>query len=318
MAMRLVGYQLKTVDPQSRLVALRRLRAHRGRLLLLDTCQRLELYGGPDLDALEAEPVAERWEDAAAFERIARIAAGLESRILGELEVLGQVRHAYKQYRNARPQGCSLDRFFQDALALARRARRESGIDRNLISLAALAARELMACVPSSANVAVVGAGSIAASVARYLNKRGRYPVRVASRCPQRAAELALTAGGFGVGLDELAPLLSGVSGIITATAAPHPVLYEHHLRDAARPIHIIDLGEPPDCDEHVLALADVHYTGLRTIEEKAQINTAERVASAEQAALIIKHGAREWVRRRPCTPLRRPHSPGKQHGGRS
>ena len=296
--MKVVGYQVETPDPRSRFDALGRLRALRGPLLILDTCQRLEVYSTDEIGADEW-PVAGRWEDAAAFERIARIAAGLESRILGELEILGQVRSAYKQYRAARPAGCSLDRFFQDALALARRARRESGIDRNLISLSALAARELMARVPARSEVAVVGAGSIAGAVARYLSKRGRHAVRVASRCPRRASELALTAGGFGAGLDDLVPLLAGTTGIITATAAPHPVLYAHHLHEVEHPIHIIDLGEPPDCDAAVQAMDGVHYTGLQAIEQKAHINTESRRQRAANAARIIEAGAHDWARKR-------------------
>ena len=239
-----------------------------------------------------------QWADITAFERLARIAAGLESRILGEIEILGQVRSAYKHFLcRRRPDCCSLHRCFQDALALARRARRESGIDRNLTSLSGLAARELLAQVEPGAPLAVIGAGDLAGSVARYLRKRaGPVPVRVSSRCPDNALALAEQVGGFGGGLDTLCHLLEGVTGIVCATAAPHPVLYPDHLASAGRPLAIIDMGVPPDCHEEVTALKDIVYTGLRAIEMKAQSNTASRRAAAERAARIIRAGAEAWA----------------------
>jgi len=295
--MQLVACQIETDHPAQRLEAIDRVREAKRPYLILNTCQRLEIFGchEPELDHVRT---SQQWKDAVAFERLARIAAGLESRILGELEILGQVRTAYKQFRSShRLKACNLDRLFQDALALARKARRESGIDRNLTSLSALAAQELMARVPAGSPVAVVGSGSIAASVTRYLGKRGKHPMRVTSRCPDRAMTLAQQVGGFGGGLDKLHHLLDGVAGIITATAAPHPVLYPSHLEGAQRPLHIIDMGVPPDCDQEVMASADVRYIGLDGIESQAQANTDERRERAAIAAQIIRDGALAWCK---------------------
>ena len=267
-------------------------------LLVLDTCQRLETFGfaRPETDHAH---VAESGEARAAFERLARIAAGLESRILGELEVLGQVRRAYKAFREAGGRDNNLlDRVFQDALSLARKARRESGVDSKMTSLSGLAARELLSQVEPGEPVAVIGSGSLASSVCRYLQKRGDSPIVVSSRCPERAAELALKVGGFSGGLDELEPLLVGVAGIISATAAPHPVLYARHLSGTRPPLPIIDLGEPADCSDEVIALGNVHYMGLRDIEERAHINTEYREACADIAARIIRDGAKAWEQR--------------------
>jgi len=265
-------------------------------LLVLNTCQRLECFGF----GVPEDPrwnVVGRWEAADAFERMARISAGLESRIIGELEVLGQVRTAYKIFRqNTAGSEKSLDRIFQDALALGREARRVSEVDRNLISLSALAARTLMQHLPSTAPVAVVGAGSLAGSVARYLNKRGNHPVRVTSRCPDNAFNLAVELGGFSTALNNIGHLFEGVSGIISATAAPHALIYPHHLEKADRPLMIIDMGEPPDCDPEVKTLPGVTYVSLLEIEQKAHINTEDRYKRAEVAARIIRDGAREWA----------------------
>ncbi len=266
--------------------------------LVLDTCQRLEVYADdpPDLPGFRVQTLA---ADASAFERLARIAAGLESRILGELEILGQVRTAYRQFRESHDTS-SLDRVFQDALALARKARRESGIDRQLISLGALAARTLLDRVPAGAPLAVVGAGDLAGSVARYLAKPGDAPVRIGSRCPDNALRLARRLGAFGAGLDDLHHLLDGAAGIITATAAPHPVLYLHHLDRAADDLVIVDMGVPADCAPEIAARPHTTYIPLETIEAQAHGNVEDRRRRADRAGRIIREGAQAWSRRQP------------------
>lgn len=297
--MNLLAYELEAADPIARHVAVEAMRKAEQPMLVLNTCQRLECWGFGE-PASKGVSVRDRREAAAAFERLARIAAGLESRILGELEILGQVRESYKHFRETCAQNHKkLDRIFQDALSLARKARRESGIDQNLTSLGALASREMMARVPATSPVAVIGSGSIAASVARYLAQRGEYPVRVSSRCPENALQLAAEIGGYGAGLDDLSNLLDGVEGIVTATAAPHAVLFDHHLAGAKKPLTIIDLGVPADCSAEVRGMTGVTYIPLTEVEERAQLNTDERRQRAEQASQIIRDGAHAWAAKR-------------------
>lgn len=267
-----------------------------GRGLVLDTCQRLEWFGW----TLPPLPV-QRWtktsSGAGAFERLARIAAGLESRVLGELEILGQVREAYRQFREmGGADEAALDRVFQDALALARKARRQSRIDRSMISLATIAARELLARAPAGAPLAVLGSGSLATSVARRLAKLGSAPIRVAGRCPENALRVAAEVGGFAGGLDRLASMLDGVAGIVCATAAPHPVLYARHLASAVRPLTIIDLGVPPDCAADVFGLDGVCCLSLGEIEARASVSLEERRRRAVVASRLIAEGARQWA----------------------
>lgn len=293
------AYELSVLPPHQRKATMERLRARAGGpMLVLETCQRLECFGA-DLPDPEAGTVQQVWRAADAFARLARIAAGLESRVLGELEILGQVRTAYKTFREQGGHAHSrLDRVFQDALSLAREARRESGIDKNLISLGALASRALMEQVAPSEPVAVVGAGSLATSVARYLSKRGNHAVRVASRCPENAMQLAQEVGGFAHGLDDLAHLFAGVKGIVTATAAPHALIYPPHLEGAHRPVIIIDLGVPADCHADVQKLPGVNYVSLEQVEERAQLNSEERRARGRRAEEIIREGADAWARK--------------------
>jgi glutamyl-tRNA reductase len=297
--MSLRAYELTLTDEDNREELVQALRRQTAPLLVLDTCQRLEVYTHGET-ALESLPVSQRWEDAMAFERLARIAAGLESRILGELEILGQVRTAYRIFRQGGggPEQ-DLDGLFQQALALARKARRRSGIDQKMTSLSGLAARELLRRIEPGVPLAVVGSGALAGSAARYLGKRGQSPVRVSSRCPDNAVNLAMQVGGFGSGLDDLQHLLNDVGGILTATAAPHPLLFAHHLEATRRPLHIVDLGVPADCSDEVRALGEVDYTSLEEIEARASTNVAEREQRGETAARIIREGAIAWARRR-------------------
>ncbi|MFT5123792.1 MAG: glutamyl-tRNA reductase [Candidatus Omnitrophota bacterium] len=263
-------------------------------LLVLATCQRLEVYGRslPDIEGLNT---LNEWSEARAIERFARIAAGLESRILGELEVMGQVRQAYKDFHLVHGSNkTELDRIFQQAVSLGRRARKESGIDANLTSLGGLAARQMVDRMGVDDPVAVIGSGSLASSVARYLGKRGKMPIRVASRCPDNALNLAMEVGGFATGLNNLMHLMEDVAGVITATAAPHPVLFAEHVEQTRKPLLLIDLGEPADCCSSIKNLDHVEYQDLLAVEELAQTNSGEREARAEEAGRLITRWVQE------------------------
>ena len=294
----LAAWAIHADDPIRREQWVRQAREEPSRpLLILHTCQRLECFGRPD--ALPAHPfrVVCSAGHRQAFERLARIAAGLESRVLGELEVLGQVREAYRQFnQQGGTRDAALDRIFQDALSLARKARRESGMDRAGTSIASLAAHALLEELEPGRPVAVVGSGVLAGSVVRVLARRGKSPVRIAGRCPAHALRLAQEVGGFSGGLDQLESLFEGIAGLITATAAPHPVVFARHLEQAARPLHIIDLGVPPDCADDVRALDHVRMRTLAHIEDRANRNWDERRRRAEHAARIIAEGADAWA----------------------
>jgi len=256
--------------------------------MVLSTCQRLETYGRMRPSVGRECIIQERTEEDA-IRALARIASGLESRILGELEVMGQVRDAYKDFHQTFGQDdAALDRLFQKAIALARKARRESGIDTNLTGLAGLTARRIIETVPEDAPVTIVGSGSLAKGVARYLGKRSSLPVQVSSRCPENAMKLAMQVGGFSSGLDDLKPMLSEAQVIVTATAAPHPLVFNDHLPVLDTPRLVIDLGEPPDCALEVQSREDITYIGLLDIEAHSQSNTREREERAEIARKLI------------------------------
>ena len=291
---RLTAFHIEACTPEVRERAVHALKSDMETpRLVLDTCQRFEVYGYEPPQLGEGVQIVESYSQADALEHFSRIAAGLESRTLGELEIMGQVRTAYKMFHaHFGKHHIELDRIFQDGVSLGRRARRESGIDANLTSLGALAARELVDRMGPNDPVAVIGSGSLASNVARYLGKRGKMPIRVASRCPDNALNLAMECGGFATGLDNLTHLLDDVAGVITATAAPHPVIYPEHLEDTRDDLLLIDLGEPADCCTSVQGLEHVEYLDLLEIESRSQTNTADRRQCADRAGKLI----RKWV----------------------
>jgi glutamyl-tRNA reductase len=278
-------------DPQDREHFAGNLRQQRSHpLLVLNTCQRLETFGWQPPGSLPENIRTCFKSEEAAIRHLARIATGLESRIIGELEVMGQVRQAYKEFHcTFGKQDTRLDRVFQKAIALARRARRESGVDANLTGLSSLTARRIIQTAPETAAVTIIGSGSIAKGVARYLGKRTKMPVRVSSRCPENAMRLAMEIGGFSSGLNELVPMLQHADVVVTATAAPHPLIYNHHLPESANKKLVIDLGEPPDCADEVHLRGDIEYVGLLDMESHANTNTLERQERARLAAELIE-----------------------------
>lgn len=270
----------------------------RGRWLVLDTCQRLELYSADGLPSPSVlEYAVDRVDGHEAFLRLANIAAGLDSRVLGELEILGQVRQSYKALVESAGEARTLC-VFQDVLALARKARKASGIDQRLTSLSGLASRYLLDQVEPGTPIAVLGSGSIASACVRYLSKRGESPVRIASRCPEKAMQLAVNYGGFSRGLDGLEELLVGVGGVLCATAAPHPLLYPAHLELLTPAAVVVDLGVPADCSEACRISKAIRYTSLVDVEQLAESNRADRQARAAIAEAVIAEGVAHWAGR--------------------
>jgi len=295
--MLLIGCELRVLDPQQREQAVAGLQSERpdSPLLVLNTCQRLECYGWREPES-SSIAIHRRWHGAAAVERLARIASGLECRVLGELDVLGQVRNAYRKFRDRRgDRHADLDRLFQDVLTLARRARRNSKIDQDLVSLGALATRELVARVPIGAPIAIVGTGSLASSVAHHLAELGCGDLRLIGRRVDNALRLAGEVNGRGGGLDAMRELLTDVAGIFTATAAPAAVIHAADLERTAQPLTIVDLGEPPDCEPAVTLSPRCTYVGLLEVESRVRANVELRLQRAQLAAQIVHEGA--WQR---------------------
>jgi glutamyl-tRNA reductase len=301
-------------SPQAAELA-RRLSGSSGEAVCLSTCNRTELYLADDaaadaeqraeaaLLALEADlgPALYRLRDEAAALHLFRVAAGLDSMVPGEGEILGQVRAAYE----AGSTGPILDRLFRQALHAGRKARVETAIGESpaSVSSAAAALAEQVFGDLRDRKVLVVGAGKIGDLAARNLLSRGATIAWVANRTPDRGAELAARFGGDAVGLDRIAEQLASADVVISSTSAPGWILeraqVEHVLpARRGRPLFLIDLAVPRDLDPSIHELDGCYLYDIDDVQAVVAETLAGRRREAERAEAIVAEEAerfREW-----------------------
>ena len=297
--------------------ALASLRAQAGvqEAVLLSTCNRTELYArsdnGPDAlanwlagqqragDDLHA--YLYRHDEAHAVRHLFRVATGLDSLVLGEPQILGQVKQAWSNAREAGSLGGPLDRAFQQAFATAKRARTETTIGRNPVSVASTAVRlaqESFARLDES-DVLLIGAGETIELAARHLVAGNVRRLLVANRTLAHAQELASRHGGFALPLEELDRHLAEADIVISATASRAPILHRVQVEQALRqrrhrPMLLLDLAVPRDVAQDVSGLRDVFLYTVDDLERAIEDNRAARRDAAEQAEAIIEvHASR-------------------------
>src|SRR5581483_2107952 len=195
------------------------------------------------------------------------VAAGLDSAVLGEGEILGQVRYAWEQAREEGTAGPVMQALFRHSVECGKRARTETGIARGVTSLSQAAvalASERLGGLDGRA-VLVLGAGDMGEGMAVALAGRGAAPILVASRTPQRAAEVAarLPAEARAVGWDEIGDHLATADLVLSGTGAPGIVLGREEVGEAvsrrpARPLLVVDIAVPRDVDPGVRELQGV------------------------------------------------------------
>lgn len=293
----------------------RRLSGASGEAVCLSTCNRTELYiadeTAPDAErrgeaallALEADlgPALYRLQDEAAALHLFRVAAGLDSMVPGEGEILGQVRGAYE----AGSTGPILDRLFRQALYAGRKARVETAIGESpaSVSSAAAALAEQVFGDLRDRKVLVVGAGKIGDLAARNLLSRGASIAWVANRTMNRGAELAARFGGDAVGLDRIEEQLASADVVISSTSAPGWILERAQVERVVpqrkgRPLFLIDLAVPRDLDPSIHELDGCYLYDIDDVQAVVAETLAGRRREAERAEAIVAGEAerfREW-----------------------
>jgi glutamyl-tRNA reductase len=300
---------------QHETIALLREQQRAGRsALLLSTCNRCEYYwsGSADGEAwlgrvalargAASQPILTRHDGAAAVRHLFTVAAGLDSQVLGETEILGQVRRAYDAARAAGTTTRDMDLILSGALAAGRRVRRETMLGRHPASVSS-AAVDLIAerwGAIGSRGVVVLGAGEAAEGILRALDQRGATNVAVLNRHPERARVLA-EAWGAAVGeLTDLERKLDEADLLVVATASARPVVTSLQLASVAarrenRELLVLDLGVPRNVDPAVRAIAGIQLFDLDDLQRlccpaagtaSAALAEAERVIDDELARL--------------------------------
>jgi glutamyl-tRNA reductase len=303
------------LDPERARELARRLAGERGEAVCLSTCNRTELYlaeDSPDeaerkaeaaLLALEEElgPSLYRLRDEAAALHLFRVAAGLDSMVPGEGEILGQVRGAH----HLGATGPILDRLFRDALHAGKKARTETAIGESpaSVSSAAAALAEQVFGELGGRSVLVVGAGEAGELAIKSLAARGAVIAFVANRTPERAQELTRRYGGTPLSLDRVAGNLEHVDVVLSSTSSPDWMLSRAEVERAlharrGRPLFLIDLAVPRDLDPAIHELDGCYLYDIDDLEAVVAETLAGRRREAERAESIVDAEAerfREW-----------------------
>jgi len=315
--------------------------------VILSTCNRVELYGvvGPrrterqlasflarshGLDAAQVGHALLTYRGGEVAYHLAATAAGMRSLVLGEAQILGQIRAALNHALAAGTAGPELRRLFESAIAAGRKVRSSTTIGRGVLSVPAAGvelARDRLGTLAQSTAV-LIGTGTVAQIVAQQLVKRDVGELLVLGRARSRSEELALVYGGHAITPDRLDDALSRADIIITATSAPLPILRRDRLRRAlacrrpdSLPLLLIDLSVPRNIDPSAADLdgVEVHTVdALRSVSERAV--TRRRAALPAAEAILDREVARfvTWCERReagrPGSPLGS-NAPGHNQG---
>jgi glutamyl-tRNA reductase len=237
------------------------------------------------------------------------VASGLDSLVMGEAEIQGQVRDAYHRVASADATpplaGPVLNRLFQTALAVGGRVRTETPVGEGAASVASVAvelAKKIFG-VLDDRRVMVLGAGTTAELVVEALRREGARDVTVVNRTYERAADLAQRLSGRALGLHELSAALRDVDIVITSTAAPHAVLRTVTFREAfpsgrSHPLLIVDIAIPRDVDPQVADEANVflyNIDDLRRLIDDTLERRQEAVEAADKIVLTHAHEFLAW-----------------------
>lgn len=296
---------------------------HVSESVIVSTCNRTELYC--HLEGENAEPVIDwlaqfhqvsaddlrqyiyQHAGEHAVNHLMAVASGLDSLVLGEPQILGQVKQAYQQARDAGAIGTIFERLFQSTFAVAKDVRTYTEVGQNAVSVA-FAAVNLAKHIFSSLNkasVLLVGAGETAELAARHLAEQGVASIQIANRTRARGEALAQAVGGQAYSLSDLQQLLPQADIVISSTASPLPIIGKGLVESAVkkrrhRPMLLIDLAVPRDIEEQVGELDDVYLYTVDDLQSIVSANRKQRETEAAAAREMIAQQAYqfgEWLR---------------------
>lgn len=280
-------------------------------LVILSTCNRVEIYAlnlNPSFDPLEkflsetqSVPIEEfshnlyRLSDEEAVYHLFQVAAGLDSAVLGEPQILGQVTEALAAAQRHETAGKILSRMFQAAIHAGKRARTETEIAHNPASISSVAVNLISEVVLDlvSAKIIVLGAGEMAELAVEALRKRGAHQIMVVNRTLQRARELASRWNGQSATLEMLLELLPEADIVITSTGAPHTIIQASMVQKAManrldRPLMIMDIAVPRDVDPDVQNLPGVRLFDIDSLSQHLEISLQLREAQIPKVQTIL------------------------------
>lgn len=293
--------------------------------VVLSTCNRTELYLSMEenennheqlirwlcqyhqIDATELQKSVYWHQDNQAVSHLMRVASGLDSLVLGEPQILGQVKKAFSDSQNYRSLSSELERLFQKSFSVAKRVRTETQIGANAVSVAFAActlARQIFESL-SSLTILLVGAGETIELVARHLREHQVKKIIIANRTKERAKRLANEVDAQVITLTEIDEQLAQADIVISSTASPLPIIGKGMVERALKkrrnqPMLIVDIAVPRDIEQDVEKLDNVYLYSVDDLEAIIQHNREQRQAAAVQAEHIVQQESgqfMDWLR---------------------
>lgn len=302
-----------------------------GEALLISTCNRVEVYGvakpGQDATAQVRKFIAENrgqkptevadkiydYRGSEAVRHVFRVASALDSLVLGEAQILGQLKDAYGVATKAGTNGPVLGRCMERAFGVAKRVRSETPIARGAANVSTVAV-ELAGRVfgeLSGKSVLVVGAGKMSRLAARHLHAQGATHIVVTNRSPEKAEALASEIDGIPKPWEHLQDLLAEADVVISSTGAREPILTKALFKKVTkarryRQMMVIDIAVPRDAEPVIGEMENVFLYDIDDLEQVVHRNLAERAKAGEQAVKIVEHEAGQfehWLRSQGVVP---------------
>ena len=286
---------------------------------ILSTCNRTELYCARDelaADSLASwlgnfhqlppealKPHLYSYQDEIAVRHVLRVAAGLDSLVLGEPQILGQMKDCYQHAIDAGSIDTLVNRLFQHTFSVAKQVRTDTAIGASPVSVAFAAvslARQIFGDL-ADRTALLIGAGETIELTARHLHDRKAGKLIIANRTATRAHDLAAQFGGYGIGLDEIPQHLAEADIVIASTGSPSVLLDRDMVATAVssrkhRPVLLVDIAVPPDIDPAVAELDDVYHYTIDDLKNVIEENKRSRQQAADQAEEIIEAQAERFM----------------------
>ena len=289
-------------------------------VVVVSTCNRTEIYSiGPKqsreqvrqwlqtkggLSDVEMETHCYVREREQAVRHLFRVAGGLESLVLGESQIVGQLKESWQMAHDAGGVGKVLDRLFQHAFATGKLIRSKTGIGEHPVSVAyttVMLAKQIFGDLTSK-TVILVGAGEMIELCGRHLHDRGVSNLIIANRSVERAAELAEQFGAHAVSLAELPDVLHKADILISSTASQEPIIHPESVKTALKqrrnqPMFLVDIAVPRDIHPDVGKLGSVYLYTIDDLQKVVDNNLSKRSEAAEAATGDVDESVEEFMR---------------------
>jgi glutamyl-tRNA reductase len=265
----------------------------------------LEFLGERSAAIGDLRPYLYSYADREAVQHIFRVASSLDSMVVGEPQILGQIKEAYRAAKRAGAVRGPLDQLLTGAFRVARRVRNETGIGQMAVSISYVAvelARKIFGDL-TGLSILIVGAGKMSEAAARHLRAAGAEQVWVANRTFERAEELARAFQGEAVAYERLFEILTRADIVISSTGAPHFILNRETAERVIvarrnKPVFFVDIAVPRDIDPKINEIDNMFVYDIDDLQQVADANMRQRQKEAELAEEIVEEEVDRMLRR--------------------